>query len=189
MNRRLLWPLIFAGALSSGCATTTHYINLDPSVQIQSAQLQNKNKIEVSTSSSVDKQLGSIDTAIQEHADLVLSNEVEESVKTSVERGLASLGFKLDQGALPSSKVHVDIVTLSYTTKTKALKTVATLRFVLKATVEAKGKTYTANYGSEKIDEYGTLPTQEEVQTSINTLAGETVNRLLNDSNVRILLQ
>ena len=173
----------------TGCANTTHYINLDPSVELQSAQLSNSHPITVNTSTKLGKKIGAIDTAINEHADLFISNKVEESINNRVIQGLSSLGYKLDQGSLPASTLEIEVTDISYTTSTKALKTIATIKFGVTARLSAKGKVYTANYASEKIDEYGSLPDQEEVQEVLNKLAGETVNRLLNDSNIRVLLK
>jgi uncharacterized lipoprotein len=182
--------LVGASALLlSACATTTHYINLDPSIEIKQANLTNSNIIQVTVNSQLDSKIGVIDTAINEHADIYVSNAIEDGIQSKVIQGLTSLGYQLDKGNLPASQLSIDVTELSYTTTTKALKTIATLKVNLKATLKSKNQTYTANYGSEVVDEYGSLPDREDVEVAMNNLAGQTVNRLLNDSNIRILLK
>ncbi|MFT2112404.1 YajG family lipoprotein [Marinomonas sp. 2405UD68-3] len=190
LKKALLGTAFSITLLSSiGCANTTHHINLDPSVELKSAQLSNSHQIKVKVTNYLDKNIGSIDTAIHEHADLLISNEIEESIKSKISEGLTKLGYQLDKGELPANLLTVDVTQLSYTTTTEALKTIAKLQFNLKATLKSGNQTYSANYGSEVTDEYGSLPDQKKVEKSLNQLAGQTVNRLLNDSNIRILLK
>ncbi|MCZ2722247.1 YajG family lipoprotein [Marinomonas sp. 15G1-11] len=191
MLKKIIYCTACAVALitTTGCANTTHYINLDPSIELQSAQLSNTHPIKIKVTHYLDNKIGSIDTAIHEHADVFISNEVAESIKLKIAEGLTELGYDLENGTPPANILTVDVTQLSYTTSTQALKTIAKLKFNLKATLKSNNQTYSANYGSEVTDEYGSLPDQEEVEASLNKLAGETVNRLLNDSNIRALLR
>ncbi len=190
LKKFLLGTTISIAILSSiGCANTTHHIHLDPSVELKSAQLTNSHQIRVKVTNYLDNNIGSIDTAMHEHADILISNEVAESIKSKVTEGLTELGYQLESGELPANLLSIDVTKLSYTTSTEVLKTIAKLQFNLKATLKSDNQTYSANYGSEVIDEYGSLPDQKDVEMALNKLAGQTVNRLLNDSNIRVLLK
>ncbi|WP_191603455.1 YajG family lipoprotein [Marinomonas algicola] len=191
----MLKKIIYSTALSValfttiGCANTTHYINLDPSIELKSAQLSNSHPIKIKVTNYLDNKIGSIDTAINEHADVFISNEVAESIKLKIAQGLTELGYDLEKGEPPANVLTVNVTQLSYTTTTQALKTIAKIKFNLKATLKSSNQTYSANYGSEVTDEYGSLPDQKDVEKTLNKLAGQTVNRLLNDSNIRALLK
>ncbi|WOD09358.1 YajG family lipoprotein [Marinomonas sp. GJ51-6] len=117
------------------------------------------------------------------------NNDVAASVKESVLKGLRDLGFTPDQGVMPAADLQIEITKMSYTTKVEALKTIATLDFELKTTLAAKGQTYKANYGSQKVREYGTMPYQQAIEDDMNDLASQTVNRLLSDPNIITLLK
>ncbi|NVK74206.1 hypothetical protein C0J08_11315 [Marinomonas sp. CT5] len=188
LNKHFFLTLSLTTLLLAGCSTT-HYISITPETNIKNASLTNERVIEVSTSTKLTNSVGSIKTGINEHADIFTTNDVTQSVKDSVLSGLRQLGFTPDQGLMPPAKLQIDITKMSYTTKVETLKTVATLDFELKVTLAAKGQTYKANYGSQKVREYGTMPYQEAVQDDMNGLASQTVNRLLSDPNIIALLK
>ncbi|WP_050764606.1 YajG family lipoprotein [Marinomonas sp. MED121] len=188
MSLKPLIIIALAGFIS-GCANTTHNVAIEPSLTLQTALLTNTHQINVTTDSLVAQKIGSIDTAINEHADIVISNQLEESVNIKVIQGLESLGFNLQQGKTPASHLGVSITQLVYQTETKGLKTVATMNFTLKANLKTANKNYKASYSSEIVDEFATLPSQTEIEKRLNEVAGKTVTRLLNDSNIRLLLQ
>lgn len=185
-------PLLLALSLSTlllaGCSTT-HYISITPKVDVKNSGLTNDRVIDVSTSTKLTNAIGSIKTGINERADIFTTNDINQSVKESVLKGLRELGFTPDQGVMPPADLQIDITKMSYTTKVETLKTVATLEFELKTTLSAKGQTYKANYGSQKVREYGTMPYQQAIQDDMNELASQTVNRLLGDPNVIALLK
>ncbi|WP_232728926.1 YajG family lipoprotein [Marinomonas sp. ef1] len=143
----------------------------------------------MTTSTKLTNAVGSIKTGINERADIFTTNDVKQSVKDSVLSGLRKMGFTPDQGLMPAADLQIEITKMSYTTKVETLKTVATLEFELKATLAAKGQTYKANYGSQKVREYGTMPYQQAIQDDMNALASQTVNRLLSDPNIIALLK
>lgn len=180
--------LSLSAALLAGCSTT-HYINITPTPEVKSNTYSNNKVIEVITSTKLNNSVGAIDTGIKEHADIFIANDIKQSVKSSVLEGIKALGFTPDQGLLPASTIAIEITKMSYTTKVATLKTVATLDFELKVTTSAKGQIYKANYGSQKVKEYGTMPFRETIEEDMNELASQTVTRLLNDSNVIILLK
>jgi len=189
LKARLLLPLSLATVLLAGC-TTTHYIQIEPTTSIKKEQqLQNDRAIQVTTSSQLGNHIGAIKTGLNERADIFTTNDVKESVNKSIVNGLIQMGFTPDQGVYPPAELNVVITKMSYSTKAKNLKTTATLDFQLTATVKAKGQTYKANFGSQKVEEYGTLPYQETVQKDMNELASKTVNRLLSDQNITTLLK
>ena len=189
LKARLLLPLSLATVLLAGC-TTTHYIQIEPTTSIKKEQqLQNDRAIQVTTSSQLGNHIGAIKTGLNERADIFTTNDVKESVNKSIVDGLIQMGFTPDQGVYPPAELNVVITKMSYSTKAKNLKTTATLDFQLTATVKAKGQTYKANFGSQKVEEYGTLPYQETVQKDMNELASKTVNRLLSDQNITTLLK
>jgi len=173
----------------SGCASTTHLLTVNPILELPTASLVNLHKIEVKTNSLVDDNIGSIDTAIKEHADLVLANNLEERINTKVIKGLESLGLKPTQGNEPAIQILIEITQLDYTSEAKAINTTATLKFSMKATVKAKGQVYKGNYSSEATEKFTTLPSQISLEESLSKITGQTVGRLLNDQNIRILLQ
>ncbi|MBJ7539442.1 YajG family lipoprotein [Marinomonas transparens] len=188
LNKQFFLTLTLSAALLTGCSTT-HYINIVPQVNVKNESVSNDRVINVTTDTKLTNAIGSIKTGLSEKADIFTVNDVKLSVKESVIAGLRSLGFTPDQGVLPASEIQIDITKMSYKTKVNALKTVATLDFEIKATVIAKGKTYKANYGSQKVDEYGTMPYQKTIEKDMNDLASQTVNRLLSDPNIIILLK
>jgi uncharacterized lipoprotein len=188
LKTRLLLPLSFATLLLAGC-TTTHYIQIEPTASIKKEQLQNDRAIQVTTNTQLGNHIGAIKTGLNERADIFTTNDVKESVNKSIINGLTQLGFTPDQGVYPPAELNVVITKMSYTTKAKNLKTTATLDFQLAATVKAKGQTYKANFGSQKVEEYGTLPYQSTVQEDMNDLASKTVSRLLSDQNIITLLK
>ncbi|MGO3346776.1 MAG: YajG family lipoprotein [Marinomonas sp.] len=185
---RLLLPLSLTAVLLSGC-TTTHYIEIQPQATVEKAQLHNERAIQVATTTQLGNQIGTIKTGLHESATIFTTNDVKDSVSKSVVDGLSQLGFIPSQGTYPPAEINIVITKMSYTTKTKTLKTNATLSFQLTATVIAKGQTYKANFGSQKEEEYGTLPDQDEVQSEMSDLASKTVTRLLNDQNIISLLK
>lgn len=176
-------------ALLSGCASTTHLLTVNPILELPTAELTNSHQIQVTTTSLVDDNIGSIDTKIKEHADLVLANNLEERINTKVIKGLESLGFTLDQGNTPAATLHLDITTLSYTSDVKTINTVGTLTFSIRATVTAKGQVYKGNYNSEATETFTTIPSRASLEETLSKVTGQTVDRLLNDENVRILLK
>ncbi|REG85745.1 YajG family lipoprotein [Marinomonas pollencensis] len=188
LRTRLLLPLSLTTALLAGC-TTTHYIEIEPTTSIKQEQLHNDRAIKVTTSSSLGNHIGAIKTGLNERADIFTTNNVQESINNSIISGLTKMGFTPDQGVYPPAELNVVITKMSYTTKTKNLKTTATLDFQLTSTVKAKGQTYKANFGSQKVEEYGTLPYQETVQKDMNALVSKTVDRLLSDQNIITLLK
>lgn len=186
-----LQPLItiaLAGFISA-CANTTHNVAIEPSLTLQTALLNNPNQIQVNTQSLVTNKVGSIDTAINEHADIIISNKLEQSINKKVIQGLEFLGFSLPHGNLPASRLNITITQLNYTTTTQALKTIATINFAIKANLVTSKKNYKSSYSSEIVDEFATLPSEIEIEKRLNEVAGKTVTRLLNDSNIRLLLQ
>ncbi|NLQ18805.1 hypothetical protein HGG82_14455 [Marinomonas sp. M1K-6] len=188
LNKQLFLTLSLSALLLTGCSTT-HYISLTPEADIERANLSNERVINVSTSTKLTNNVGSIKTGLNERADIFTTNDIKQSVKNSILNGLRAMGFTPDQGVMPAADLKIEITKMSYTTKVETLKTVATLEFELKATLAAKGQTYKANYGSEKVTEYGTMPYQKAIEDDMNALASQTVNRLLNDQNVITLLK
>lgn len=188
LNKSLFLSLSLSTILLAGCSTT-HYINITPQADVKNASLTNDRVIQVSTSTDLTSSVGSIKTGINERADIFTTNDIKQSVKSSVLNGLQSLGFTPNQGVMPAADMQIDITKMSYKTKVDGLKTVATLDFELKTTLSAKGQTYKANYGSQKVKEYGTMPYQKDIETDMNDLASQTVNRLLSDPNILILLK
>lgn len=188
MTLKTLTTIALAGILSA-CANTTHKIAIEPSLTLETALLSSPYQINVSTQSLILEDIGSIDTAINEHADIKINNQLAQNVNQKVIQGLESLGFDLKQGKLPSSALALSITQLTYTTQTKGLKTIATINFTLKAQLTTSKKNYKASYSSEVVDEFATLPNQNEIAKKLNDVAGKTVTRLLNDSNIRQLLQ
>lgn len=188
MTLKPLMLIAFAGFLTA-CANTTHKVAIEPTLTLQTALLSNSHQIRVTTDSLIAEKIGSIDTAINEHADILISNKLEDGVKIKVIQGLESLGFNLNKGKEPASHLATSITQLTYTTETKGFKTVATINFTLKADLKTAKKNYKASYSSEVVDEFATLPSQIEIEKRLNEVAGKTVTRLLNDSNIRLLLQ
>ncbi|WP_421852288.1 YajG family lipoprotein [Marinomonas sp.] len=188
LNKQLFLTLSLTTLLLAGCSTT-HYISITPQEDVKTATLSNERVIDVTTSTKLTNAVGSIKTGINERADIFTTNDVKQSVKDSVLSGLRKMGFTPDQGLMPASDLQIEISKMSYTTKVETLKTVATLEFELKVTLAAKGQTYKANYGSQKVREYGTMPYQQAVQDDMNVLASQTVNRLLSDPNIITLLK
>ena len=187
-HKQLFLALSLSTLLLAGCSTT-HYISVTPQAEVQAANLTNERVINVSTSTQLNSAIGSIKTGINERADIFTTNDIKLSVKESVLKGLRELGFTPDQGLMPAADLQIDISKMSYTTKVETLKTVATLEFELKVTLAAKGQTYKANYGSQNVREYGTMPYQQAIQDDMNALASQTVNRLLSDPNILTLLK
>lgn len=188
LNKKLLLTLSLSTLLLAGCSTT-HYISVTPQADVKGKSLTNERVINVTTSTKLTSSIGFIKTSINERADIFTINDVKQSVKDSVLAGLRKLGFTPEQGVIPAADLQIEITKMSYTTTVETLKTVATLEFELKTTLAAKGQTYKANYGSEKVREYGTMPYQQSVQDDMNSLASQTVNRLLSDPNIITLLK
>lgn len=175
--------------LLSGCTKTTHFLTVTPTNPLPTDELTNRHKIEVTTNSQISDKIGSIDTVLKKHADLVLANNLEERVNTKVIQGLRSLGFNLEQGQEPPATLNIQITKLKYATEVQTVNTVATIQFSMRATLTANNKVYKGNYKSEITDEYTVLPSRASVEEVISKITGQTINRLLNDPNIRILLQ
>lgn len=188
LNKQLFLTLSLSTLLLAGCSTT-HYISITPQADVKTIALSNERVINVSTSTRLSNAVGSIKTGINERADIFTTNDIKQSVRDSVLSGLREMGFTPEQGVMPAADLQIEISKMSYTTKVEALKTVATLEFELKTTLAAKGQTYKANYGSEKVREYGTMPYQQAIEDDMNELASQTVNRLLSDPNIITLLK
>mgnify|MGYP000271210030 CR=1 FL=1 len=188
LNKQLFLTLSLSTLLLAGCSTT-HYITIAPQADVKSTNLTNNRVIDITTSTKLTNNVGSIKTGINERADIFTTNDIKQSIKDSVLSGLRKMGFTPEQGVMPPADLKIEITKMSYTTKVETLKTVATLEFELKVTLAAKGQTYKANYGSEKVREYGTMPYQQAVENDMNALASQTVNRLLSDPNIITLLK
>ncbi|BFM48329.1 YajG family lipoprotein [Marinomonas sp. THO17] len=188
LTKSNILALCVSTLLLTGC-TTTHYISVEPVAEIEVNNLTNDRVIKVSTSTKLTNSVGSITTGLNERADIYTTNDVKDSVQQSIVNGLKEMGFTPDQGVLPAADLKVNITKMSYQTKVKTLKTIATLDFELNLVLTAKGQTYKANYGSQKVREYGTMPYQEDIQKNMNELASQTVTRLLKDQNVITLLK
>ncbi|RBO79636.1 YajG family lipoprotein [Marinomonas aquiplantarum] len=187
-NKSIILALSISTLLLAGCSTT-HYISVEPKAAVENTNLTNERVIKVSTSTKITNSIGSIKTGLNERADIYTTNDVKESVRESVVTGLRQLGFTPDQGVLPAADLQIHITKMSYTTKVDALKTVATMDFELNVVLAAKGQTYKANFGSQKVREYGTMPYQSSIQEDMNELASQTVTRLLADPNIISLLK
>lgn len=188
INKKLLILLTSVSALMAGC-TTTHYINIVPEISVDNQQLSNNQVIEVNVQSDLGNQVGEITTGLKETAKIFTANDYQTSIRQGIIQGLKDQGFTPEQGLLPASKMDITITKMHYSTKVETLKTVATLDFEMKATTQSKGQTYTANFGSQKVTEYGTMPYQKTVEADMNELVTQTVNRLLKDPNILILLK
>ena len=188
LNKPFFLALSLSTLLLAGCSTT-HYVNINPQPEVSNANLTNSRVIEVTARTELTSNIGSIKTGINERADIFTTNDISVSVKQSVLSGLKKMGFTPEQGVMPAADMQIEITKMSYTTEVEKLKTVATLDFELKVALAAKGQTYKANYGSQKIREYGTMPYQQAIEEDMNDLASQTVNRLLGDPNVITLLK
>lgn len=188
MRSKIIIMSIFM-VLLSGCTKTTHFLTINPLTSEPTAELNNPHKIEVTTSSSVKDNIGTIDTVLKKQADLVLSNDLEERVNSKVIKGLEGLGFNLSEGLIPAATLAIEITKLEYVTEVKSVNTLATIQFSMRATLTADGKVYKGNYKSEITDEFTALPSRAKVEESISKITGQTIDRLLNDPNIRILLQ
>lgn len=186
-------PLMIGAAMVGaiflqGCANTTHVINLEPTTSIESQQRSNIHPIAIKVSGFDGSAIGAIDTGIGEHADISIANNVSMALLKNVQSSLTQLGYTPNQGQAPSTSITYTIEELSYTTRTLSLKTEAKLVNDIKVTVEKGAKTYTANFKSEKIDQYGSLPDREDVEKEINLLVGKTVARSLEDATILDML-
>ncbi|TBR42212.1 hypothetical protein CBF23_008005 [Marinomonas agarivorans] len=188
----MYWKILTALTLAiflSGCTKTTHFLTINPITSEPTAEFSNVHQIQVITDSQVKDNIGSIDTVLKKQADLILANDLEERVNTKVIKGLESLGFTPFQGALPAAKLEVNITQLDYVTEVKSVNSLATVQFSIRATLTADGKVYKGNYKSEMTDEFTALPSRAKVEETISKITGQTIDRLLNDPNIRILLQ
>lgn len=188
LNKHLFLAISLSTFILSGCSTT-HNIEIRPEVKVSSSSLTNDRVIQVSTSTLLDSKVGSIETGIKETATIFATNNISQSVNDSVVKGLMALGFTPDQGVMPPASLNIEITKMNYATEVEKLKTIATIDFEIKATLTAKGQTYKSSYGSQKVREYGTLPFEKDVESDMNDLASQTVNRLLKDPNIITLLQ
>lgn len=188
LNKQLFLTLSLSTLLLAGCSTT-HYINVNPQAQVTNSNLSNSRVIDVTARTQITSNIGSIRTGIKEKADIFTTNDITASVRNSVLTGLKEMGFTPDQGLMPAADLQIDITKMSYTTEVEKLKTVATLDFELRVALTTKGQTYKANYASQKVREYGTMPYQQAIEDDMNDLASQTVNRLLSDPNIITLLR
>ncbi|RDL45951.1 hypothetical protein DN730_02555 [Marinomonas piezotolerans] len=180
----LIGATILAAVLLQGCANTTHIINLEPVANEESRELSNKHAIKVSVAGFNQTNIGSIDTGIGEHADIKIANNVSVALFNHIQNRLSSLGFDASTGALPATDLSYVIEELSYTTRTLSLKTEATLVSDIKVTVKKGATTYTANFKSSKVDQYGSLPDRDVVESDMNELVGQTVARSFQDPKI-----
>ncbi|MBM6550290.1 YajG family lipoprotein [Marinomonas ostreistagni] len=188
MSSKLLIATLVASALLTGCASTTHTIDIAPTSAPLTEQFSNSHRIKVSVAPYNTQTVGSIRTGIGERADIVMGNDASTALLQYTKDALAELGITPSRGLFPARTLTLEIDTLSYTTRTIALKTEATLVADIQATVTQDGKTYTANFKSEKIEQYGTLPDRHVVEEEINALLGKTVSRAFNDPQLMTLL-
>lgn len=188
MKRSLLASLFAVSALMTGCAHTTHTVSIAPTASEVHQQYHNTHRIRVVVPPFDQQTIGMIDTGIGEHATIMIGNDASSALLDHVTKQLSALGITPEQGYSPTRTLSINIETLSYDTTTIGLKTQATLVSEIKATVTQEGKTYTANFKSEKIDQYGTLPDREVVENEINALLGKTVDRAFSDPQLMSLL-
>lgn len=188
MSKLLLGSVIFAAMALQGCANTTHTINVEPKTFVADQQYTNQHQIHYSVKPFSVNKIGNIKTGIGEKATIVVGNNVRSALEASLSSKLADYGFQSSRGALPATLFMIELSNLSYTTRTIALKTEATLVADIKATVVKGDQTYSANFKSEKIDQYGTLPDREVVEEEINQLLGKTIDRAFHDKKLIALL-
>lgn len=188
MRLKLIAAALTASALLSGCASTTHTIAINPTTTPIKRQLSNSHLIKVEVVPYSTKEIGNIKTGIGEQANIVVGNNASTALLDHTRHLLRELGMTPDHGMAPARILTMEIEQLSYTTRTIALKTEATLISTIKATVEHGDDTYTATFTSKKVDEYGTLPDREVVEKEMNQLLGQTVGRAFDDPQLITLL-
>lgn len=188
MKVYLLSSALILSSLLVGCASTTHVINVNPTSEVEQRDFYNSHHINVVVPEYSNKSIGSINTGIGEHADIKIGNSPSAALMEHIEHKLLELGFTPNQGDLPARQLTVTIKQLSYTTQTIALKTEATLIAEIEAEVVNEGTTYTANFKSQKVDQYGTLPDRIDVEKELNQLLGKTVSRAFYDPQLVKLL-
>lgn len=178
---------VVLATLLQGCSTT-HVITLNPTTTPETRQFSNVHQISVTTLPYSQTTIGNIKTGIGERADIVLANKANDALRTHIQTKLTNLGFTPAYGTWPATDLMVELTKLSYTTKTISLKTEATLVSEIKVTVSQGSQTYTANFKSEKVDQYGTMPDSEVVEKDINALLGKTIDRAFHNKQILKML-
>lgn len=188
MKALIASSLVLVALGLQGCANTTHTINIEPQDTTLEAQYSNQRQIHVVVKPFQETSVGHIKTGIGEKADIEIGNNVQQALSDYMNNKLNMLGFKTNQGQLPATLFTIELNELSYVTKTIALKTEAKLTSQIRATVSQGEQTYTATFKSEKVDQYGTLPDREVVESEINELLGKTIDRAFKDKKLVQLL-
>lgn len=188
MKALIASSLVLVALGLQGCANTTHTINIEPQDTTLEAQYSNQRQIHVVVKPFQKTSVGHIKTGIGEKADIEIGNNVQQALSDYMNNKLNMLGFKTNQGQLPATLFTIELNELSYVTKTIALKTEAKLTSQIRATVSQGEQTYTATFKSEKVDQYGTLPDREVVESEINELLGKTIDRAFKDKKLVQLL-
>lgn len=188
MRKLLLSSAVLAALALQGCANTTHVIDIAPKSEKVAKHYSNQHMINYSVKPFSTIKVGSIETAIGEHADILIGNNARDAMQQYLGYKLSEYGFEPNNGTIPETYLILEITNLSYVTKTISLKTQATITTEIQATIVKDGQNYKASFKSEKIDEYGSLPDKHAVQDDINALLGKSVDRVFNDSRLVSLL-
>lgn len=183
MRTLLIGSVIFAAIALQGCSTT-HTINIAPTGIAATQQYTNQQQINYSVKPFANKNIGEIETSLNERAKIVVGNDTRDALESYIGHKLEEYGLKPNQGYEPATILMFELTQLSYKTRTISLKTEAKITAELQATVVKGDQRYTAKFKSEKVDQYGTLPDRESVEQEINTLLGKTVDRALNDAKL-----
>lgn len=188
MSKLLIGSVIFSAMILQGCASTTHVINIAPKSYVADQQYNNQHQLNYAVRPFTIKEIGHIKTGIGEEANIVIGNNVRSALEAYLETKLTDYGFNTTYGLSPATSLIIELTNLSYSTHTIALKTEAKLVADIKATVIKGDQTYTANFKSEKIDQYGTLPDRDVVENELNQLIGKTLDRAFHDTKLMNLL-
>lgn len=180
-----LLALAAVALLASGCALSPQRIEIEPSPQIQPANLGHNQPVQViAVDSRGQKAFGSRGGVYKDTALVQPANDVRAAITTSVSQGLQSLGFNAFNPGADATTLEVRLEQLDYTPEEGSVVNRVNLSLTLMAEARRGDTTHTGVYKSHTEHKLPFTPSAARNQEMVNDILSRSIERLLNDQKM-----
>jgi uncharacterized lipoprotein YajG len=184
-----LFLIFVLSILSTACAFNPQTVSLDPSISVRKDNLGQGKEIYLSISddrSSVS--LGRRGAGYGPAAEITTEKPLEEVVRSKISDGLKSRGFIVSNNDSLPLQLKIEIRELAYSTSQGFWTGGVHINGALKGLGKNGSESYEEMYRYNKEERVVVVPTAETNAEWINTALTETLNKLLNDEQLFLLL-
>lgn len=182
MRHLALIMLAAAAVLLAGCALSPQRVEIQPDIELASANLGHNQPVNVIAVDARDsKAFGTRGGVYADSATIMPANDVDQAIADAVRRGLQSLGFNAYNPGTGATTLEVRLEKLEYVPQPDALLSKVRLNLTLSAIAKRDNVTHTATYESSATRQFLFTPSQGTNQDLINGILGKTIQRMLND--------